>query len=61
MAPTCRPSPPPQLNPAADLGGRICHALLPIPNKGHSGWGYSWVPLFWPFFGAVIGACIMYM
>lgn len=22
-----------QLNPAADLSGRICHALLPIPNK----------------------------
>lgn len=26
-----------QLNPAADLGGRICHALLPIPNKVGAG------------------------
>lgn len=44
------------LNPARDLGPRIAHALLPIKGKGTSGWGYSWVPLFGPLVGAVLGA-----
>ncbi|MEU0750459.1 MIP/aquaporin family protein, partial [Streptomyces albogriseolus] len=33
------------INPARDLGPRIVHALLPIPRKGTSDWGYAWVPV----------------
>ncbi len=43
------------INPARDLGPRIMHALLPIPNKGSSGWGYSWVPVVAPITGGVLG------
>lgn len=42
------------INPARDLPPRIAHALLPIKDKGTSGWGYSWVPVV----GPVIGACL---
>lgn len=44
------------INPARDLGPRIAHALLPIPNKGGSDWGYSWVPVLGPVVGGVVGA-----
>ena len=44
------------INPARDLGPRIAHALLPIPGKGSSDWGYSWVPIFGPVIGGVLGA-----
>lgn len=44
------------INPARDLGPRIAHALLPIPGKGTSDWGYSWVPVFGPAIGGVYGA-----
>jgi glycerol uptake facilitator protein len=43
------------LNPARDLGPRIAHFLLPIPNKGDSDWGYSWIPVVGPIVGAIIG------
>lgn len=43
------------INPARDLGPRIAHAVLPIPNKGSSGWWYSWVPVAGPITGGVIG------
>ncbi|MBE2999927.1 aquaporin family protein [Nocardiopsis sp. HNM0947] len=46
------------INPARDLGPRIAHALLPIPGKGSSDWGYSWVPVVGPIIGGVIGAWI---
>lgn len=39
------------INPARDLGPRIAHALLPIPNKGSSNWGYAWVPVVGPLLG----------
>jgi glycerol uptake facilitator protein len=39
------------INPARDLGPRIAHALLPIPNKGSSDWAYSWVPVVGPLIG----------
>ena len=42
------------INPARDLGPRIAHALLPIPGKRDSDWGYAWVPVFGPLIGAVI-------
>jgi glycerol uptake facilitator protein len=44
------------INPARDLGPRIAHAVLPIPGKGTSDWGYSWVPIFGPIIGGILGA-----
>jgi glycerol uptake facilitator protein len=44
------------INPARDLGPRIAHALLPIPGKGSSDWGYSWIPVVGPIIGGVLGA-----
>lgn len=44
------------INPARDLGPRIMHAILPIPGKGGSDWGYSWVPILGPIVGGVLGA-----
>ncbi len=46
------------INPARDLGPRIMHAILPIPGKGPSDWGYSWIPVVGPVIGAAIGALI---
>ncbi|MBD0837987.1 MULTISPECIES: MIP/aquaporin family protein [unclassified Streptomyces] len=46
------------INPARDLGPRIVHALLPLPNKGGSDWGYAWVPVVGPLLGAAIAAGI---
>lgn len=46
------------LNPARDLGPRIAHAILPIPNKGDSDWGYSWIPVVGPIIGAIIGVVL---
>ncbi len=42
------------INPARDLGPRIAHAVLPIPNKGGSDWAYSWVPVVGPIIGGVV-------
>ncbi len=42
------------INPARDLGPRIMHALLPIPGKRDSDWGYAWVPVFGPLAGSVL-------
>ncbi|AZQ33619.1 MULTISPECIES: MIP/aquaporin family protein [Streptomyces] len=46
------------INPARDLGPRIVHALLPLPNKGGSDWGYAWIPVVGPLIGAAIAAGI---
>ncbi|EPR5043864.1 MIP/aquaporin family protein [Streptococcus pyogenes] len=46
------------INPARDLGPRIMHALLPIPNKGDSDWSYAWIPVLGPILGGVVGALI---
>ncbi len=46
------------INPARDLGPRIAHAVLPIPGKGSSDWGYSWIPVVGPIIGGVIGALL---
>ena len=46
------------INPARDLGPRIVHALLPLPNKGGSDWAYAWVPIAGPLIGAAIAAGI---
>jgi glycerol uptake facilitator protein len=46
------------INPARDLGPRIAHALLPIRDKGHSNWKYSWIPVAGPFIGAILAALL---
>ncbi|WP_323147737.1 MIP/aquaporin family protein [Streptococcus pyogenes] len=46
------------INPARDLGPRIMHALLPIPNKGDSDWSYAWIPVLGPILGGVVSALI---
>lgn len=46
------------INPARDLGPRIAHAILPIPGKGSSDWGYSWVPVLGPIVGGVIAGLL---
>jgi glycerol uptake facilitator protein len=47
------------INPARDLGPRIAHALLPIPNKRDSDWAYAWVPITGPILGALVAVVIM--
>ena len=44
------------INPARDLGPRIAHFLLPIANKGDSGWSYSWIPVVGPIIGGILAA-----
>lgn len=44
------------INPARDLGPRLAHAVLPIPQKGSNDWGYAWVPVIGPLLGAVLAA-----
>ncbi|WP_405391788.1 aquaporin family protein [Streptomyces sp. NBC_01102] len=42
------------INPVRDLGPRIVHALLPLPNKGGSDWSYAWVPVVGPLIGGAL-------
>ena len=42
------------INPARDLGPRIAHAILPIPGKRDSDWGYAGIPVVGPLLGAVL-------
>ncbi len=49
------------INPARDLGPRIAHALLPIPGKGGSDWGYAWIPVVAPILGGICGALVYQM
>jgi len=46
------------INPARDLAPRIAHAVLPIPGKGSSDWGYSWVPVLGPAVGAILAGLL---
>ncbi|MFI1658554.1 MIP/aquaporin family protein [Streptomyces sp. NPDC020472] len=46
------------INPARDLGPRIVHALLPLPNKGGSDWSYAWIPVAGPLIGGAVAAGI---
>ncbi len=46
------------INPARDLGPRIMHAILPIPGKGGSDWGYAWIPVVGPLIGGVLAALV---
>jgi glycerol uptake facilitator protein len=47
------------INPARDLSPRIMHAVLPIPGKGSSDWGYSWIPVVGPIIGGILG-CVVF-
>ena len=42
------------INPARDLGPRLAHAVLPIPGKGDSNFGYAWIPVVGPIIGALL-------
>jgi glycerol uptake facilitator protein len=44
------------INPARDLGPRIAHALLPVPGKRDSDWGYAWIPVLAPLLGGLLAA-----
>ncbi|MGN9817307.1 MIP/aquaporin family protein [Streptomyces sp. SD11] len=46
------------INPARDLGPRIAHAVLPIPNKGTSEWSYSWIPVVGPLIGGALSGVV---
>lgn len=46
------------INPARDLGPRMAHALLPVPGKSGSDWGYAWVPVVGPLLGALLAALV---
>jgi glycerol uptake facilitator protein len=47
------------INPARDLGPRLAHALLPIPGKGSSNWGYAPIPVFGPLIGAAMAGLFL--
>lgn len=46
------------INPARDFAPRLAHAVLPIPGKGPSDWGYAWVPVVGPLVGGVAAALL---
>ncbi|MFD9905309.1 MIP/aquaporin family protein [Streptomyces sp. NPDC059063] len=46
------------INPVRDLGPRIVHSLLPLPNKGGSDWSYAWIPVAGPLIGGALAAYI---
>lgn len=46
------------VNPARDLAPRVMHALLPIPGKGPSDWGYAWIPVAGSIGGALVAVAI---
>lgn len=46
------------INPARDLGPRIAHALLPVPGKRDSDWGYAAIPVVGPLIGGALAALV---
>jgi glycerol uptake facilitator protein len=46
------------INPARDLGPRIAHAMLPIPGKRDSDWGYAPIPVVGPLLGGAIAGLV---
>lgn len=42
------------INPARDLGPRLAHAILPIPGKRDSDWGYAPIPVIGPLIGGAL-------
>jgi glycerol uptake facilitator protein len=49
------------INPARDLGPRIAHALLPVPGKRDSDWGYALVPIVGPLIGSLLAVLLWIM
>jgi glycerol uptake facilitator protein len=49
------------INPARDLGPRIAHAILPIPKKEGSDWGYAVIPIAGPLIGGVLAGLVVKM
>jgi glycerol uptake facilitator protein len=47
------------INPARDLGPRIAHAALPIAGKGHSDWGYAYIPILGPCTGGILAGLLL--
>jgi len=48
------------INPARDLGPRLIHALLPIPDKGGSNWGYAWIPIVGDLTGGALAGLLLH-
>jgi glycerol uptake facilitator protein len=46
------------INPARDLGPRLAHAVLPIPGKRDSDWGYAGIPVVGPLAGGVLAGVV---
>ncbi|ANB05248.1 glycerol transporter [Streptomyces ambofaciens] len=46
------------INPARDLGPRLVHTFLPIPNKGTSDWSYAWIPVAGPLIGGALAGVV---
>jgi glycerol uptake facilitator protein len=46
------------VNPARDLGPRIMHAILPIPNKRDSDWSYAYIPVVGGIIGGLAAAFV---
>lgn len=46
------------INPVRDLGPRIAHAILPVPGKRDSDWGYAWIPVVGPMLGAALAVLV---
>jgi glycerol uptake facilitator protein len=34
------------------------HALLPVPGKRDSDWGYAWVPVVGPLLGSLLAVLV---
>ena len=50
------------INPARDLSSRIAHAILPIPGKGSSDWGYAPISVLGTLIGgALAGLAIRFL
>ena len=47
------------INPARDLGPRIAHAILRVPNKRDSDWPYAWIPVLGPLLGALAAVVLV--
>lgn len=49
------------INPARDLGPRIVHSLLPIPEKDNTDWSYAWIPVLGPAAGAAVAVGVYFL
>ena len=49
------------MNPARDLSPRIAHAILPIPGKRDSDWGYAWIPVVGSMLGGLAAGFLAYI